>query len=160
MKRFWDKVDIRDPSDCWEWNGAKFRGYGRFMLNGKNTIAHRVSWELHHGPIPPGDHLGATCVCHTCDNRACVNPSHLFLGSHLDNMRDMYAKGRRTPNPCRGEGHSLAKLSAAKVAYIRANYPRKKLKELSAAFDVSEATISRVINNKSWAEEPGGRVAK
>ena len=93
-ERFWAKLKTSD--DCWEWQGARNnKGYGILMLKepGKKHVArttHRFSWELHNGPIPNG-----LWVLHRCDNPPCANPAHLFLGDNADNIRDMWAKGRR-----------------------------------------------------------------
>lgn len=91
--RFWPKVDRRGPDECWPWKAARrAAGYGK-IGRGKSgrgwMLAHRASWELAHGPIS-----SETLVLHRCDNPPCVNPAHLFLGTHADNVHDMVAKGR------------------------------------------------------------------
>lgn len=93
-ERFWSKVDR--SGECWEWTaGLNQAGYGQFsMWPDRPERAHRFSWVLHNGPIP--DDL---CVLHACDNRKCVNPAHLFLGTRGDNIRDCFAKGRGNPVP-------------------------------------------------------------
>jgi hypothetical protein len=90
--RFWAKVEKAGPDDCWLWAGATVpNGYGKISRGGSSglLLAHRVSWILAKSEIPEGQ-----LVLHRCDNRLCVNPAHLFLGTHGDNARDMVAKGR------------------------------------------------------------------
>lgn len=88
--RFWSKVDFIAPNGCWEWKANLGRGYGMFWFSKTPIVAHRLSWTMLRYPIPE-DKL----VLHKCDNRKCVNPSHLFIGTQSDNVRDMYEKGRQ-----------------------------------------------------------------
>lgn len=100
--RFWSRVDKgKDKSSCWLWRAGKSNGYGTFMVGSRNYGAHRISWGLTMGGVPKG-----LWVLHNCpggDNPACVNPAHLFLGTNLDNMRDMIKKGRKIT--VRGDAH-------------------------------------------------------
>lgn len=93
MKRFWAKVN--KTNGCWLWTGSrKNTGYGQWVMEKKNYLAHRYSWQIHNGDIPAG-----LCVCHKCDMPLCVNPDHLFLGTQAENMRDMKLKGRSQTGP-------------------------------------------------------------
>ena len=87
IDRFWEKVD--KSSECWNWLGVKSKGYGQIKVNGKHRYAHRISWDLHYGV-----YLGNLDILHSCDNPSCVNPKHLSLGTHKENMADRDKKGR------------------------------------------------------------------
>lgn len=127
---------------CWIWTGAKERwGYGRFYINGRSDGAHRASWMLHRGPIPDG-----LLVCHTCDTPACVNPEHLFCGTHADNNSDRSLK-LRSHAPY-GKGGRSRKLTEDQVQIARAD--NRSCAELGRLFGVHPNTISRVRLNRTW----------
>jgi hypothetical protein len=151
MERFWNKVD--KTSGCWIWTGAKSKkGYGRFKFRGKLVSPHRFSWELRNGPIPKGEGFHGTCVCHKCDNPRCVNPDHLFLGTHKDNMRDAIAKGRIVLGGARGERIGVSKLTDEKVKEIRNLYKSGEyaLRKLAEMYSVGYSTIRDIVVGKSW----------
>jgi len=115
-------------------------GYVYLRKDGRQVYAHRLAWEVEYGPIPKG-----TCVCHICDNPLCINPEHLFLGTHTDNMNDMVLKGRTQ----HGERRHSAKLTEDQVREIRQcrYWPQR---ELSNKFGVSQSTISVILAGKKW----------
>lgn len=139
LSRFWDHVEKTDS--CWNWTASCRNGYGAFSVNGKQKDAHRVSWEMHFGEIPNG-----LFVCHVCDNRKCVNPSHLFLGSLQDNHADMVKKGRGI----KGTKCHLAKLTDDKVRDIIKMSKDRTSRSIAKDMGLSESVISSVINRKSW----------
>jgi len=150
-ERFEGKYRV-DPSGCWIWIAGGDK-YGTLNVgNGKMCGAHRVSYLLHHGPIPDG-----MMVCHRCDVPRCVNPEHLFLGGASDNLRDCYSKGRsplqrRDP---RGERNGNAKLTQDDVDFIRfatATMPMSQ-KEVARAFGVKRHTIYLITAGKNWPQE-------
>lgn len=144
MKRFIEKIDASQLWGCWLWTATKNEdGYGQFKLDGQMRRAHKVSYELFVGPIPEG-----LDVLHKCDNRGCVNPNHLEVGTHGDNMRQMAERGRSA----KGEGHGSAKLTEDQVLEIRGRYAAGGVSQraLAAEYGVSHTTIRRVVSNKNW----------
>jgi len=145
--RFWSYVNKATNNGCWEWTASTIpAGYGKIKADGKYLLAHRVSWVIHFGEIPAGDMYWTMCVCHHCDNKLCVNPSHLFLGSHKDNMADMVAKGFAP----RGENHGSAKLTEKQVLFIRSHYPKLTQIHMARMFGLSQSGIGRVVRRKTW----------
>ncbi|MGE4177989.1 MAG: HNH endonuclease [Thermoleophilia bacterium] len=146
-ERFWAKVDrSRGAAECWEWTACRVNGYGRFGFARRPLLAHRVAWEVVHGPLAdPED-----CVLHRCDNRACCNPAHLFIGTRSDNLADMFAKGRGAPQD--GERNARARLSREQVAEIRTRYARGGVTQRALAdlFGVGKTTVGSVINRTTW----------
>lgn len=155
--RFWAKIDKRGPDECWEWVGAvnKNCGYGVFQLQTKTTVyAHRVAAFL-YGLVTnikaPVNKKAAAFVLHTCDNRKCCNPRHLYIGTLQQNTRDM-RKRRRAYVP-RGEEHPNAKLTNTQVVVIRQRYAKGVLQTaLAKEYNVSFATISDIVKGKSYAQ--------
>lgn len=143
-ERLLPKVNTQNPSDCWEWGGARDRrGYGRLNILGKTALAHRISWEAFRGPIPDGLH-----VCHSCDNPPCINPAHLFLGTDRDNIRDAAAKNRLAPSRARGEMHRKARLTEEDVRAIRGSAESNG--QLAERYKVSKGAIKGVRTRKNW----------
>lgn len=157
-ERFWEKVDVRGPGECWPWT-ASTRGFGYGQIaagapSRKILEAHRVSWEIHNGPIPVGEGHHGTCVLHTCDNPPCVNPQHLFLGTFTDNMQDRDEKGRTRGGKLAGEEHGRAKLTGEQVFEIRQTYVKRSRTygtyALARKYGVCNTTIGRIVNGKHW----------
>lgn len=174
-ERFWSKVDTSaGPNGCWLWQGALLpKGYGQFTIGHQRGYAHRFSYELAHGPVPPD-----MFVCHTCDNPRCVNPAHLFSGTTLDNVRDKVAKGRQPRGDShysrtrpelvrRGDGHpwrqrpeliprgersSQAKLTEQQVRDIRARHADGGTNQsaLAREYGVAVNTIGRIVRRLLW----------
>jgi hypothetical protein len=138
----------RTEAGCLEWTGTvSAQGYGQTTWMYKFYSVHRLSWVLNFGPIPDGQF-----VCHRCDNKRCFEPTHLFLGTHQQNLEDMVAKGRST----KWERNNKAKLTREDVARIRdirrvSGAPHR---ELAKYFGVCMSTIARINNGQRWRDLP------
>ena len=147
-ERFWSQVHRTNKDACWEWQAGKFStGYGCFRINGKVYLATRVAYFLTNKQQP-----GQLNVCHKCDNPACCNPSHFFLGTHGDNVADRDQKGRQ--RTLAGEQHWDAKLTEHSVRVIRGlaiDHHKYGVKtELASIFGVTRQTIRDILLGKTW----------
>lgn len=134
--RFAEQYIESGYDECWAWLGnTSSNGYGSIKLNYKTLSAHRVSYQLHRGPIPE-----AVFVCHTCDNKKCVNPSHLFLGTAQDNNTDMHNKGRQ--RPVSGENHHWYKFTDREIADIRVAVGTQQ--QIADRFGISRPYVSQI----------------
>jgi hypothetical protein len=140
-QRFWDKVNRGSLDDCWEWQGSLHKGYGRIQYNGKGIPTHRLAFILTNGELTKGLH-----VCHKCDNKKCVNPNHLFLGTHEQNMKDMCQKGRQA----KGERVNNAKLTEPQAKAILTMKGSKTPLHVAKEFGVDQATIRDIWHRKTW----------
>lgn len=142
MKLFWNKVNKTDS--CWIWKaGTNNKGYGVFCIKRKTNLAHRISWKIHY------DDPGNSNVLHKCDNPLCVNPSHLFLGSQAENVKDCIEKNRFQ----HGEKNGRCKLTQKEVDEIRKllNDGVKNVK-LAKMFNISQTCISNIKQGISWVK--------
>lgn len=156
MIRFRSKYRVDKDTGCWNWNRPHpDHGYGQFNLDGKTLRAHRVSWIIHNGTIPDG-----LCVLHKCDNPRCVNPSHLFLGTHSDNMIDMWKKGRQSPNsmppdqgPQDGENNNNAVLTESLVREMKRLYKPRVFtyKMIAEMFSLPYMTVYCAVRGINWS---------
>lgn len=144
--RFWAKVALNEPDQCWIWMAGRRGKYGCVWNGNRAVAAHRLAYELAVGPIPDGHD-----VLHTCDIPLCVNPQHLWSGTALDNMLDMWRKGRG--NPPIGERAPSNKLTFEQVCQIR------KLLEtgvsqrtIAMIFNVKQPTICHINTGKNWED--------
>jgi hypothetical protein len=142
-EEFLNQIEINPETSCWEWSGRLVDGYGIVRINGYPERAHRYSYQLFVGKIP-----GELFVCHTCDNRRCVNPEHLFLGTHQDNMDDMVTKGRHG-----GHSYSRRPDKGEEVMIKELYVPRKVTQtELADLFGVSVVSVRRLVGEKRARE--------
>jgi len=138
-----DECYIPEPnSGCWLWEKSlAAAGYGRIRHGGQRYLAHRYSWTIHRGEIPPG-----LWVLHKCDTRPCVNPNHLFLGTRDDNAADMAQKGRSRDQ--HGSKHNMARLTEADVLSIRSD-PRLQ-RVIAAEYGITQSAISQIKRQARW----------
>lgn len=141
MERFWAKVQ-RSDDGCWEWlAGHNSYGYGVFRIGGRTLTAHRVAWELTYGEQPDGH------VLHRCDNRNCVRPDHLFLGTWADNNADAISKHRHAY----GVRVPTAKLDEAAIPQIVKAYDSGMTQAaVGEAFGITQSNVSRILAGKAW----------
>ena len=152
VARFWTKVDVREPDECWPWTAAVRSTrcqYGVLKVDGRVRLAHRLSYEIANGPMPDG-----VLVCHSCDVPLCVNPAHLFAGSYRDNAVDALQKGRMTPVQTRhqaGVENLNARLTEDVVRAIRADRAGgMNLVPLAAKYGVGYSTVRDVVAGRTW----------
>lgn len=149
LARFWSKVDVRANCDCWQWNGAVgANGYGRIKVNSKKVVhAHRVAWEMFNS-----DRLGDRFACHTCDNKLCVNPHHIYAGDHDSNTRDAHERGRYVSRVQSGSSNNNARLTEPDVIRIKEMIAAGMTnRAIARGFPVSDAMVSRIRKGRSWA---------
>ena len=136
-------------SDCWIWGRHLSNGgYAKMTILGRSRLVHREVWFLVHGDTKSG-----LCVCHKCDNPACVNPSHLFLATHQENMQDCVKKGRHAPPPPlqKGEKNPASKLSRANVDQIRDMLKRGYTQAyIASSYGICQAQVSNIKHRKQW----------
>lgn len=144
---FWTNCIAKEPNECWEWKSCTHKGgYGLLTYRSKMYLAHRISWQIHFGPIPKG-----MFVLHKCDNPVCTNPNHLFLGTQADNMKDMFAKGRGNPGHIQGEKVGTSKLTEKQVLEIRAKHASgQSTRSLMAEYNFSKSGIEHIVARRTW----------
>jgi hypothetical protein len=150
-ERFWPKVDIKSPEECWNYMGPyEKHGYGIVTLFAKPRVrwlAHRLAWTLSNGEIKDG-----LDVCHKCDNPPCCNPNHLFTGTALDNVRDCISKGRA--RKAQGEKHASAKVTARQVIQIRSMKGTATCREIGKLFGLTKSGVQHIMSGLKWKHIP------
>ena len=143
IARFWSKVDVRGPDECWEWLAYRdSAGYGRTRWSGQpGQLAHRASFQLTTGELAP-------VVRHRCDNRGCCNPSHLEPGTQADNVRDCVERGRLADT--KGASNGRAALTEGDVLAIRATTAKGRYSAVAREYGVTPQLIRMVVLRLVW----------
>lgn len=145
------RYTLDETTGCWLWPGeVNNKGYPRMWVEGRRMSGHRAVYELFKGPLGPGQ-----VVMHECDTPRCINPDHLILGTQLENLADMRAKGRGTAPPVhRGESHHKAKLTERQVREMRARYAGGGVSQrvLALEYGVSQTSIKDVLLRRTWSD--------
>lgn len=145
-KKILSKCTRNPLTNCWEFTGHRDRlGYGKLHFNGRNWLAHRLSYFATYGELPKG-----LLLCHQCDNPSCCNPHHIFLGTDYDNTMDAVAKGRKYIPIAKGENHSQAKLTESQVLEIRTQAGTISQRLLGEKYGISQSVICNIIKRKIW----------
>lgn len=152
LDRFWAKVDVRGPDECWEWKAGRY--HDNYGMLGVQNQGHLTTMRAHVFALilaTAEDAWGRYCL-HTCDNPPCCNPAHLYWGTQRQNIADMDRRGRSNRPIVRGEQNSNARLTEADVRAIRAAYAtgRFSQQKLGNSYGVSQAVISGIVRNKAW----------
>lgn len=146
MERFMMKVSPEPNSGCWLWTASCMPdGYGQIKIGGRPKRAHRVSWELHHGPIPKLDSYHGNCVLHKCDVPQCVNPDHLFIGTQADNMKDKVRKNRQD----KGRDINTVKLTEKQVLEIF--HAPGTQRKIATKYGIDQSQVSHIKTSKNWS---------
>lgn len=146
-EKFWSRVRIGEPDECWEWQGGKNNlGYGLSSWQGRCVTAHRLAMHLTNPRIPvsaPKDRLGTGFMLHQCDNPCCCNPKHIEIGTYSKNQKEAYERKRRAQP--KGQYHSMAKITNAQASQIRIrSFLGESSTKLAVEFGVSQPAISQI----------------